>query len=81
MIDPNDESTYLRREMAYMVLCYYSKAISDLKKAIEIDHYFDTAYYLRGELKLHFRRFTPVLPFLNRLFNPNYLLSTVFFGN
>ena len=37
MIDPNDKSTYLRRGIAYMAQENYSKAISDLNKAIEID--------------------------------------------
>ena len=37
MINPNDAAIYLGRGMAYKSQENYSKAISDLNKAIEID--------------------------------------------
>jgi tetratricopeptide (TPR) repeat protein len=37
MINPNDATIYLGRGMAYKAQENYSKAISDLNEAIEID--------------------------------------------
>ena len=53
MINSNDALTYLGRGMAYKAQENYSKAISDLNKAIEIDSNYGRAYHMRGDLKFH----------------------------